>query len=334
MIAEFGRLKMEKKGPLKISIPAQGSKQFLTARKEMLNAFDEARDKSRKHKVETYHGKVAEAVFREWLSNFLPKRYAVTSGYIISQGVEDTQKTPHFDVIIYDHLESPILWIEDSPDFSQRGRSLAIPAEHVKGVIEVKSSFSNSSVKEAIEHLSDMQHLMQGLDKPGERYKLYFPPDFFCAIVFFELQKSNVRNRKALNRIVEGIGLRGFRGGLILRGEGHAKELTGKIDLVHSETPMESDLRHKERTLLSGFAMADSMKIKDDLHFGAILMWNEPNFSQFAFDLVAYLQGTYEMGKVSSFHALGTTKLAEAKRKEAQQSAVADPGTASLNPGG
>lgn len=306
---------MKNKGQLKLTFPAQGWKQFLTARKEMLDAYDQAREKSKKHEVETYHGNVADAEFRNWLKNFLPKKYAVTPGYIISQGVEDTQKAPHYDVIIYDQLESPILWIESSPDLKTQGRSLAIPAEYVKGVIEVKSHFSSTTVMKAIEHLSDMQYLMQGVDNPGERYKLYLPPEFFCSIVFFELRKSEERSRTALNRIVEGIGLRGFIGGLILRGEGHKKEVTGRIGLLRSKTPEKSSLERKENTLLTGFAKADSIKIKDDLHFSAMLMWMEPNFSQFAFDLFAFLQGTYETGRLSSFHCIGTTEWAETKIK-------------------
>ena len=178
---------MKQKGDLKFEMPAQGWGQFLTARKEMLDSFDKARTHSRKHKVETSHGNVAEAEFRKWLGNFLPKKYAVTSGYIISPGVSDSEKAPHFDVIIFEHLNSPVLWIEDSPDKSEQGRSLAIPAEYVKGVIEVKSTFKNSTVKDALEHLRELKKLMSGVDLPDERYKMYLPADFFCGIVFFEL---------------------------------------------------------------------------------------------------------------------------------------------------
>ncbi len=90
----------------------------------MLDAFDRARNKAASHEVETYHGKVAEAEFRKWLTDFLPKKYGVTSGYIVSPGLKSTEKTPHFDVIIYDQLESPILWVEGDPDVSSQGRSL------------------------------------------------------------------------------------------------------------------------------------------------------------------------------------------------------------------
>ena len=93
--------------PLKIAFPSLGWKQFLTSRKEMLDAFDRAREKSKSHEVETYHGRVAEAEFRKWLTSFLPKKFGVSSGFIISPGLKDTEKAPHFDVIIYEQLESP-----------------------------------------------------------------------------------------------------------------------------------------------------------------------------------------------------------------------------------
>ncbi|MDD2755678.1 MAG: hypothetical protein PHS80_09145 [Methanothrix sp.] len=114
----------------------QGYEQFLASKKEMLDDYDKSKNLDKADEIETEHGKVAEAKFREWLSIFLPKKYAVTPGYIVSQGMSDENKLPHFDVIIYDHLESPVLWIKGNPDLSQRGTSRAIPAEHVRAVIE------------------------------------------------------------------------------------------------------------------------------------------------------------------------------------------------------
>ena len=142
---------------LKIEIPVQGWKQFLTSRKEMLDAYDRAREQAKAHEVETFHGEVAEGMLRKWLSSFLPKRYGVTSGYIVSPGLKSIHKAPHFDVIIYDQLESPVLWVEDSPDVSSQGRSLAIPVEYVRSILEVKSIFSTTTVRDAIEHLTDLR---------------------------------------------------------------------------------------------------------------------------------------------------------------------------------
>ncbi|MFZ1159553.1 MAG: DUF6602 domain-containing protein, partial [Candidatus Sulfotelmatobacter sp.] len=131
---------------LKVEFPSQGWKQFLSARKEMLDAFDSAREKSGIHELETYHGTVAEAEVRKWLLTFLPKKYGVTSGYVVSPGRKSTVKAPHFDVVIYEQLESPILWVEGGPDASEQGRSLAIPVEYVRAVLEVKSRFTSKTV--------------------------------------------------------------------------------------------------------------------------------------------------------------------------------------------
>lgn len=54
---------------------SQGWKQFLTARSEMLGAYDNARNKGIKSAVKVNHGIVADAEFRKWLTTFLPKKY-------------------------------------------------------------------------------------------------------------------------------------------------------------------------------------------------------------------------------------------------------------------
>lgn len=292
---------------LKIEFPAQGWKQFLTSRKEMLDAFDRAREKSRAHEVETFHGKVAEAELRKWLSGFLPKRYGVTPGYIVSPGLKSSHRTPHYDVIIYDQLESPVLWVEDSPDISPQGRSLAIPVEHVRCVLEVKASLSSTTSGDAIEHLRDLLPLMGGPDEAGEKYKLHLPPTFCCGLVFFDLKQEHQFSEAALSKLIAGIELRGFFGGVVLRGDGHQKDVTGKLNLLRSETPIESTIGKSKQSLLN-FGMTESIKIADNFHFGAMLMWDEPNFSQFGFDVLAMMQGTYEVGRLSSFHGMGTSE--------------------------
>lgn len=297
---------------LKIEFPSQGWSQFLTARKEMLDAFDQAREKARSHEVETFHGRVAEAEFRKWLSTFLPKRYGVTSGYIVSPGLKSTDKTPHFDVIIYDQLESPVLWVEDYPDVSSQGRSLAIPVEYVRGVLEIKSGFSPKTVGDAIDHLKDLLPLMGGSDEPNERYKLHLHPAFCCGLVFFDLKSEYQFSEAALSKIIPGTEFRGFFGGVILRGEGHTKPLTGRLSLLRSKTPIESTVEKNKQSLLN-MGMSQSVQLAENLHFGSMLMWSEPGFSQFGFDLIAMMQSKYEVGRLSSFYGMGTSEWEQKK---------------------
>jgi hypothetical protein len=295
---------------LKIEFPAQGWKQFLTSRKEMLDAFDRARDKAKTQEAEVFHGKVAEAELRKWLSNFLPKRYGVTPGYIVSPGLKGSQKTPHFDVIIYEQFESPVLWVEDSPDISPQGRSFAIPSEHVRCVLKVKANLTSSTAGDAIEHLKDLLPLMSGIDVPEERYKLHLPTTFCCGTVFFDLKEKDRFSETTLSRLLEGIQLRGFFGGVVLRGEGHTKEATGRASFLKSETPIESEIGKDKRSLLHSVKGA-SVQATDALHYGVLLMWGEPFFSMFAFDLIAMMQGTYKSGQLSSFHGMGTSEKVE-----------------------
>jgi len=238
---------------LKIEFPSQGWRQFLTSRHEILDAYDRAKERAKSHEVETHHGRVAEAQLRTWLSGFLPKKYGVTSGYIVSPGLRHDQKTPHYDVIVYDSQNSPVLWIEGDPDRSEQGRSIAIPVEHVQCVLEVKSRFSSSTTANAIEHLKDLQPLMGGVDDPKERYKLHLPSTFVCGLIFFELRKEDEFSSAALSRIIDGIGLRGFFGGLILRGHAHDKPVCGRIHMLRSESPIEEKGR---QSLLSGMPLA------------------------------------------------------------------------------
>jgi hypothetical protein len=270
----------------------------------MLDAFDRAREQSRIHEVETYHGIVAESEFRKWLESFLPARYGVTAGYVISPGIKATEKAPHYDVIIYDKLESPVLWIEDQ---THGDESRAIPAEYVRSVLEVKSSFSPQTVKDAAVHLGDLSPLMAGLDDPNERYKLHLPSSFCCGMVFFNVKRSSSLCMAGLKRLTSCIQYRGFMGGIILRVEESAEPASGRISLYRSETPIAHpiDTNSGKESVLASLVMADSVMIAENLHCGSMLMWSDIVFSQFAFDLIAMMQGTYRSGFLSSFYGMG-----------------------------
>lgn len=291
---------------LKIEFPSLGWKQILTVRKEILDAYDRAREQARSHEVETFHGRVAEASIRKWLSEFLPKRYGVTSGYIVSPGLPSSAKAPQFDVIIYDHLESPVLWVEENPDSSAQGKFRAVPVEYVRAVLEVKAQLSAQNVRHAIEHLRDLLPLMEGIDAPEERYKLHLPANFYCGALFVELRKDHANREATLSSFIEGLGVRGFFGGVVLRGEGHTLAHTGRLTLTESKTPMANTFRPGDSPLLE-FGLSKTIEVAEHVHVGAMLSWSEAGFSQFAFDLIALLQGRYEAGRLSSFYGMGSS---------------------------
>lgn len=282
-----------------------GRDQFLSSRAEMLDAYDRARTKARVHKVQVHHGKVAEAQFRAWLERFLPKKFGVTSGFIVSPLVKRDEAFPHFDVIIYDRLNSPVLWIDDSLDNSSQGNSLAIPAEYVHCVLEVKSKLSSTTSKEAIDHLEELIPFMSGINEQGGFVKPYFPIPFGCGVVFFELMRKKQFSETALNNLLAGDSLRGFFGGIVLRGEGKPGEESGIMSLGLFNSPEDySALTDKSRSLLD-FGLSESAKKADNKHLALILQWQDINFAKFAFDIVAILSGRYKSGMLSSLYGVG-----------------------------
>lgn len=297
--------KRKAKGPFK---GTQGWRQMLAAKKHMLDTYDCAKEQDQSHEVSTYRGNVAEAKFREWLSGFLPKRYGVTSGYIVSQLALDNQDLPHYDVILYDQIHSPVLWVETHPGTSAGGSARAVPAEHVRAVIEVKSSFSSKAARDAADHIRDLCPLLAGTDKPGSQPQRYLPSDFVTAVVFMELRQEQARSVAALNSMLIR-DVPGYYGGVILRGEGLQPELSARISNEKYHTPRGTRVG-KEESLLTVdphggtyLVLSDPVEKGEGTHLVAALAWHENVFTQFAFDLVAICNGVFVPGRVSSLHA-------------------------------
>ena len=284
-------------------IGTQGWQQFLASKQEMLYQYDLAKIYSQSHIVQVSHGNVAEASFRRWLSEFLPKRYGVCSGYIVSQNILDNEKFPHYDVIIYDQINSPVLWTEENFDHSVQGKIRAIPAEHVNSVIEVKSVLNHKAANNAIRKLEELKPLLQGVDKYGNEYKGNFPNNFCTAAVFFELKKSD-EYKKFLNNLIPTEELRGYFGGLVLKGEGLDIDFTGKFLLFSSDTPADTTVGEDRESLLKGSPISDTIQNSNNEYIGTMLDWSLANFSMFAFDLIAMLNSTYRSGFISSMHGM------------------------------
>jgi hypothetical protein len=83
---------------------------------------------------------------------------------------------------------------------------------------------------------------------------------------------------------------------------------TGRLFLVRSDTPGESTMS-KSGTSLLEFGLSSTTAVEENVHIGAMLKWDESAFAQFAFDIVAMLQGTFEVGRLSSFYGVGSSWL-------------------------
>ncbi|MGC2330796.1 MAG: DUF6602 domain-containing protein [Candidatus Acidiferrales bacterium] len=277
--------------------------QFLVARRGMLAEYDRALAHSKELTVSTHHGVVGEAAVRDWLGTFLPKRYGVVSGYIKAQGLPRGHQSQHFDVIIYDQLDSPTLWIEENKDKSESGRARIIPAEFVRAVLEVKSSFCKRTVREACEKLNELEPLIAGTDAESEKYPKYLPASAILAMVFFELRCADEFDLDALTLIRDFLPRRLFYGAVILRGEGLHPDDTGLIQQYGSDEPLPASPGCATNSLLYGLTMTATAPL-GQRYIGAMLRWGDVEFSGFAFDLLALLNGTYRPGYGSSFHGL------------------------------
>jgi hypothetical protein len=275
-------------------------KQFLIARTNLLAQYDAALAHALSQPVPTHHGNVGEAAVRDWLTAFLPKRFGVTSGHIRKQGFTDSHVTSHFDVIIYDQIEAPVLWIESNPDKSPGGLSRIIPAENVRAVIEVKASLSNESAKAAVAKLLELAPVMDGVDRADEPYPRFLPITSVLVALFIELRKSNSHNKQVLDIFRDATFQRAFYGAVVLRGEGRGDQ-TGYITKTVGDDPMKPFWM--DEGLLGNFAFPASVPIEGK-HFGSMIQWSMLHFADFAFDLLALLKGTFERGRASSLHGL------------------------------
>jgi hypothetical protein len=171
-----------------------GWQEFNGQRRIMLNRYFEAKAKTKNKKVKTEHGVATEAIFRDFLRSFLPKRFEVTSGYIIPDllAVSPTYELPHFDVIIYDALESPVLWVEDHADKSGQGAARAIPAKYVRAILEVKATLTKANLVLAREKLLSVALL-------AKAKHLVLP--MTTAMIFFELPERHERAQTILSAL-------------------------------------------------------------------------------------------------------------------------------------
>lgn len=276
--------------------------QFLIARRAMLAQYDQAFTHAQTQSVQTHHGVVGRAAVRDWLATFLPQKFGVTCGYIRSQDSEKADnQSSHYDVIIYDKMEAPILWIEDNKDKSENGLARIIPVEFVRGIIEVKAAFNRALVRQAVEKITGLDRFMAGIDAPGERYPKYLCQSVVLCILCFEMRAADVRAKdNTLLHLIRDVSLpRHFYGAVVLRGEGINPDLTAIIEPKQFSEPFGGFVPEG-----TGLFQTISFAATDEDNRSARMTWLDINFSKFAFDILALLNETYESGSISSRHGL------------------------------
>ena len=278
-----------------------GYNQLIINKKNLLACYDIALIRSKTHKIHTSHGNVVEAEFRKWLSNFLPKKFGITSGYIISQCMNvKMDKLLHYDVIIYDALECPVFDVEDNQDESHQGYRRVIPAEYICMVIEVKSTLSHKTITDANNKLKELEPLLfdYKIDKL-DPYNGKLRPNFVTQTVFFELKEGGNRQKDIFRALFENNLSRHF-GNVILRAQGKDDSLTG----ISETACCDSKIPCMFNSLIDGCSFYADVIGGDSKYHGGTLSWSNIQFSSFALNMISLLNGTYRVGYLPSFYGL------------------------------
>lgn len=191
---------------------------FFAERDRLLSDYDKARKQTSDDAVKTAHGNVAESLTRRWLSSFLPKRFGVCKGFMITTNLSFEGPLDEWDILIYDAIESPVSYTREGADGEQRR---AIPVEHVRAVIEVKATLTPSMAKLATGKLAMLRQYC-GINSDSA-YPQYLTHPFVCAAVFFETRLNNPseygRALKELTRIYQERPIIPLMGALVLRSQ-------------------------------------------------------------------------------------------------------------------
>ena len=272
-----------------------GAESFYAERKAILDDYDKAKGQTKDDLVKVDHGHTAESLWRDWLRKFLPKRFGVTKGYIITSSLKYEGPLEEWDVLIYDRLESPVLFARGGPKSPPEETRLAIPVEHVRGVVEVKATLNVSSAKEVREKLDKLRGFV-GTNNSTE-YPEFLMPPFACSAVFFETAvKDSAEYKRSLSQLVHLCeGPTQPFGFLVLRSQNHPDHCA-MLHYIEGDQPLGLDL---------GFEVSDEVPLKGKhVILGNMGMgWGVNFFAFYMFGLVRAVAGTLNQ-RMPSFYGL------------------------------
>lgn len=112
-------------------------------------------------------GVYRELLIHNWLRLYIPKKYGISSGFIINS---ENKISTQCDIIIYDIYHTPQIQTEENQNF--------FPIETVLAVGEVKSDINTfSDLKKFVEKLSEVKKMRSEVKKPKPYFKP-FPGNF------------------------------------------------------------------------------------------------------------------------------------------------------------
>jgi len=268
-----------------------GAEAILAQRIELLNEYDRHIKLSSDDPVPVQPGIGAEAIFRDWLARFLPKKFGVTKGYIITTDLNHDLPLEEWDIIIYDALEAPVLFVRETADDTDTGTKRGIPVEYVRGVIEVKASLNEKSSEKATEKLTKLHSFIKKDDNLD--YPKYLKRPFICASVYFVTDVKTFESyKKALKNMIPLAQNLPWMGALVLRNNQKPGD-PGVIELHASEQKIEWP-EHYETSEI--FQLTDGRYC-----VLSCLVWAINSFPFFIFGLINALNGRILQGVPSVY---------------------------------
>lgn len=210
---------------------------LLVERRKLIDEFEQAIKHAANDQVKTEHGNVGEAAVRQFFDRFLPKKYGVTKGYIITPDGNYAGHLEEWDIIIYDALESPVLTLRRTQDELATAGKRGIPVEYVKAVVEVKASFDKGTVEEVVTKLKKLDDF--GRTPLFEKdLQGHLPENLLCAAVFFTTRVAKKKNfvdaLQAFSELWQVDPRLPFAGALILRGQ-YYQDLSAQIEMIDTD---------------------------------------------------------------------------------------------------
>ena len=210
-------------------------------RDSLLDQYDKAVKEADADPVKTEHGVAAEAIFRNFLANFLPKKFGVTKGHILSPTLKREFETlEEWDIIVYDALESPVYAVRRTANDHESGGRRVIPIEHVRAVIEVKATFNRKSAENAVNKLLKLDKYGTGGSSLDEGSMIGLLHErCFRTVVFFE---TNVETPQQFANALDCLSPLTveseipWSGGLIIRGH-TCHNCSARLDRVETIRP-------------------------------------------------------------------------------------------------
>jgi hypothetical protein len=158
---------------MKVSDLFQRWEAALTAQAESAGIIQHAGDR----------GGAREEALRQFLGGHLPKKYGVTKGEVVTK---DGQHSHSADVIVYDAVNCPILYV---------GGTQVLPMEGVYGIIEVKSALSKAEFVDAATKIANFKRLAPrdlSVIQTREYVTVHRPSRPFGAILAFDLADNSM----------------------------------------------------------------------------------------------------------------------------------------------